>query len=294
MKHLVFGARGQLGGRLTLELEARGAEVVALGRADVDVTDAAAVRDALAAHAPDVVFNGAAYNAVDLAEAEPDAAMRLNAYAPGVLAAASREAGAVFVHYSTDYVFGDGHAAPIDESHAPTPMSVYGRSKLLGERVALANNPRTFVVRCCGLYSARRRNFVRTMIHHGLKGTPLRVVSDQHVSPTWVAPLARTSLELCRTGLFGTYHAVAHGECSWHEYASAIFELTGIEADLTPVLQADWGAAAPRPSYSSLDNMMLRQLGLDDLSHWRDDLATFLAEHGEAIVSQERAAIGEL
>lgn len=291
MKYMVFGAQGQLGHRLVTELAAAGEEVVGLGRAEVDVTSRDQVAGALAEHAPDVAFNGAAYNAVDQAESDVDAAMRLNAYAPGVLAAACRDAGAAFVHFSTDYVFGGGHSAPIDESHQPAPLSAYGRSKLLGERAALANNPRAYVVRCCGLYSARRRNFVRTMIHHALKGTPLRVVSDQYVSPTWVAPLARVSIELAKTDLFGTYHAVSHGECSWFEYAGAIFEELGLDADLSPVLQADWGAAAPRPSYSSLDNMMLRQLGLDGFVGWREDLSAFLADHGERIIAQERAAL---
>ncbi len=291
MKYVVFGAQGQLGHRLVSELSAAGSSVVGLGRADVDVTSREQVAAAIAEHTPDVVFNGAAYNAVDQAESDADAAMRLNAYAPGVLAAACREAGASFTHFSTDYVFGDGFDAPIDESREPAPLSVYGRSKLLGERVALANNPRTYVMRCCGLYSGRRRNFVRTMIHHALKGTPLRVVSDQYVSPTWVAPLARVAIELADTGLYGTYHAVAHGQCSWFEYAGAIFEELGLEANLSPVLQADWGAAAPRPSYSSLDNMMLRQLGLDGFSDWREDLSAFLADHGAQIVEQERAVL---
>ncbi len=288
---VVFGAEGQLGWQLAEQARAQGAAVVALGRAQADVTDPAQVRAALEEHQPDVVFNGAAYNAVDRAEEDADAAMRLNGLAPGHIAAACRQSGAAFMHFSTDYVFGHGHTSPIDESYEPAPLSVYGRSKRLGEVMALQNNPRTFVVRCCGLYSARRRNFVRTMIHHALKGTSLTVVSDQIVSPTWVEPLAGVALALSQTETFGVYHAVAHGQCSWYEYASRIFELLELDADLSPVAQADWGAPAPRPAYSSLQNRLLGSLELDAMEPWDVALERFLATHGEAIVEQERAAI---
>ena len=275
-KAVVFGAKGQLGHELVRELEEREVEVVALGREDVDVTDRRAVDGALAKHAPHWVFNGTAYNAVDQAEREVDAALLLNGTVPGQLAAASREVGATFMHFSTDYVFGDGFSSPIDESMTPAPLSAYGRSKLLGERLTLQNNARAFVLRCCGLYSERRQNFVRTMLKYGLAGRRLTVVHDQMVSPTWVAPLARFAVDVMEQDLYGTYHAVAGGGCSWFEYASKIFEVLGVDVDLWPVDQKSWGAAASRPAYSVLDNAMARVVQVQALEPWDVALEAFL------------------
>lgn len=288
---LIFGAQGQLGHALVTTLSAQGHEVIGLDRAACDVEDPEAVEAALATHQPARVFNATAYNAVDRAEDEPDIALRLNSLVPGQLAAACRRHDAALMHFSTDYVFGHGHVRPIDESQTPAPLSVYGRSKLLGEQLALANHRRVWVVRCCGLYGERRHNFVRTMIRLALAGRPLKVVSDQLVSPTWVAPLAQVSAALSETQVYGTFHAVAHGQASWHAYASLIFEALELEADLTPVHQEDWAAPAERPAYSVLDNALLRLLELDTFAPWDEALRAFLAQHGPAILADERAKL---
>lgn len=288
---LILGAHGQLGHELTLQFRQRhpDATLIAAAREACDITDGASLREVFAMHRPTLVINCAAYNAVDQAEEDRDAAIALNAMAPGLIARQCRAHGATFLHYSTDYVFGHGHDSPIDETHAPAPLSVYGRSKLAGERWAMENNPGdTFVIRCCGLYSERRANFIHTMLRVALAGKPLRVVSDQWVSPTWVAPLARVSLDLLARDEAprGVYHAVAQGETSWYDYARAIFEELGIDADLSPVSQSEWQAKAARPAYSSLDNAMLRQLDLDTLGPWREGLNAFLAQHGEALLKR--------
>ncbi|MEM1350304.1 MAG: dTDP-4-dehydrorhamnose reductase [Myxococcota bacterium] len=285
---LILGAAGQLGAALADLFADQGRAYVGLDRHQCDVTDPASVARALREHEPAVVFNCAAYNAVDQAEDEPDAAFRLNALAPGLIAASSRELGATTVHFSTDYVFGDGHTQPIDEGCTPEPLAHYARSKALGERAVLQNNPKSYVVRVCGLYSRRRHNFVRTMLKHGLAGRPLTVVADQVVSPTWVVPLARVTARLVHAGVHGTYHAVAHGECSWFEYARTIFDALGVlgQVDLNPTARKDWGAKARRPEYSVLDNRMLRVLGLDDLEGWEPMLRRFLQAHGEALVAE--------
>jgi dTDP-4-dehydrorhamnose reductase len=290
-KILILGANGQLGHALTQTYHARAVPTIALTREQCDVTDPAAVTAVLAAHRPTHVFNATAYNLVDQAEREPDAAHLLNALIPAQLARACHHHGARFIHYSTDYVFGHGHTLPIDESHDPAPLSVYGRSKALGERLVHKNHPDALVIRCCGLYSHRRTNFIRTMIRVALASRPLKVVSDQYVAPTWVEPLAQVSADLATIDLSGTFHAVAHGQTSWYEYAAAIFRILNIDADLSPVLQADWGAAAPRPAYSVLDNMMLRQLGLDSFTPWDVSLASFLDKYGEQLVDEEQAKL---
>jgi dTDP-4-dehydrorhamnose reductase len=291
-KILVLGANGQLGAALVKTYTARGQHVVGLPRELCDVADPTAVRAAIAEHDPQLIFNATAYNLVDQAEREPDAAHKLNALIPAQIARAAAQHGARFIHFSTDYVFGHGHTLPIDESHTPAPLSAYGRSKLLGEQLVHQNHPDAVVIRCCGLYGERRANFIRTMIRVALAGRPLKVVADQLVAPTWVAPLADVSASLAEVNLSGTFHAVAHGQTSWFEYAAAIFRILEIDADLTPVQQADWGAPAARPAYSVLDNMMLRQLGLDTFEPWDVALARFLATHGAAMVAEERAKLG--
>jgi dTDP-4-dehydrorhamnose reductase len=292
LKVLILGANGQLGHALVQSYTARGALVSGLTRQQCDVADPRAVRDAMRTHAPDLVFNATAYNLVDQAEQEPDVAHRLNALIPAQIARAAAQHHARFIHYSTDYVFGDGHTLPIDESCNPEPLSAYGRSKRLGELLVHQNHPDALVIRCCGLYSERRANFIRTMIRVALAGKPLKVVSDQLVAPTWVAPLAEVSVRLAAQELSGTFHAVAHGQTSWYEYAAAIFRILQLDADLTPVLQADWGAPAPRPVYSVLDNMMLRMLDLDTFEPWDVALSRFLSLHGPTIVAEERAKLG--
>ncbi len=293
MKIVVFGAQGQLGHELGLQSASRWpeAELFLLGRAECDVTDFDQVAKVFAEVQPDLVLNGTAYNAVDLAEDEPEEAFRLNAMVPAHLALNSALCGATFVHYSTDYVFGEGFTSPISEMEVASPNSVYGKSKRLGEELVLQNNPgNSFVIRCCGLYGERRANFVRTMIRCALQGRKLTVVEDQFISPTWVRPLATVTLDLLTSdhAPYGIYHAVTQGQCSWYEYADTIFKSLNLDADLSPVLQADWGAKAPRPSYSVLDNMQLRVLGLDTMPDWKDSLEDFLTQYGEQIVSEEK------
>lgn len=292
MNTIIFGANGQLGHELTAQLEARadesGLDIIALTREQCDVTDFEQLEAAFAEYAPAMVFNATAYNAVDKAEDEPDEAMRLNALVPGQMALLCSQVGAGFVHYSTDYVFGAGYTSPISELETPTPISVYGKSKLLGEQMVMQNHiSDSFVIRCCGLYGERRANFVRTMIRCALQGRSLKVVSDQFISPTWVKPLAHASLELVMASERaprGVYHAVTQGACSWYEYAAAIFDILDLDADLSSVLQSEWAAPAPRPSYSVLDNAKLRLLDLDTLPDWHTCLESFLKEHGDDLV----------
>lgn len=290
---VIFGAQGQLGFELAELLEAKGAGVVRVSREDVDVTDLQAIWDVFDEVSPTHVFNCTAYNAVDQAEEERDNALLLNGVVPGVMASAAAEEDAVFVHFSTDYVFGEGHTRPIDESHAPSPLSAYGRSKWLGEQRALQHNANSYIIRCCGLYGERRANFVRTMVRMALLERPLKVVSDQMISPTWVRPLARQVHAILHAEPpYGVYHAVAHGVTSWFDYAGAIFEILDLKPSLSPVLQADWSAAARRPSYSVLDNALLRLGELDEMPDWRTSLEAMLREYGAQIMGEEQAKLG--
>ncbi len=283
---IVTGGEGQLGFELVRQLEERGESVEALGRGECDITSLESVAEAFAQYSPKYVFNAAAYNAVDQAENETDAAFAVNAMGPANLAAACREAGAKLVHFSTDYVFGDGFAEPIDESQPAEPLSAYGRSKLFGEELVARNHRSSFVVRSTALYSHRRSNFVRTMLKYGLAGKPLTVVNDQYISPTWVRPLARAAIELSQTEVFGTYHAVTHGGCTWYEFARLIFDILDVDAELGHTTQEEWGAEARRPQYSMLDNRLLRLAGLDEFADYRVTLESFLDEYGDQLVSE--------
>lgn len=285
---VIVGARGQLGADLSRALSTE--EVVGLDRADLDVGDAAAVRSRMAALRPSIVLNAAAYNQVDLAEDEPESAWRVNALGPRHLATACDDAGALLVHFSTDYVFAapPTERRPRRESDVPSPAGVYAITKLAGEHFALAAK-QAMVVRTCGLYGlhgagGKGTNFVETMLRLANEGKAIRVVDDQILAPTASADLAATVVALlsrwragARPGLLGLYHATNEGACSWYGFARAIFQEADVEADLRPISTAAYGARAPRPAYSVLAGEHLERVGLPALRSWREALVDYLA-----------------
>lgn len=256
MPTLITGARGQLGRSLSARLPHN---AVPLGRDELDVADAAAVRTQIESAQPEVVINCAAYNLVDKAEEEPEAAHRVNALGPRNLALACAEFGAILVHVSTDYVFGldDARRAPYSEDDAPGPVSAYGTSKLAGEYFVRSLCPSHFVVRTCGLFgpveSSGRGNFVETMLRVGGERGTVSVVDDQICSPTSTDDLADAILALLETHAYGLYHATNQGETTWKGFAEEILQQAGMEVEVQATTTADWGAAAGRPSYSVLD-----------------------------------------
>jgi len=246
---LVTGAAGQLGRALRPAL--RDHEALFLDHAALDIADAEAVRAAMGAMRPEVVVNAAAYNEVDRAESEPEAAMRGNATGPATLAAAAAAVGAAIVHVSSDYVF-DGEAAePYREDADPRPLSVYGRSKLAGERAVAAANPRHYIARTAWLYHASGRNFPNTMRRLAAAG-PVRVVTDQTGSPTFAPHLAAAIARLILTPAYGIHHLAGDGGTSWFELARALFARLGIRQTLEPVTTAELPRPARRPRYSVL------------------------------------------
>ena len=282
MKTLVVGANGQLGRDLLPRLPG---EVLPATRADFDLGQPASVAEFVARARPDVVVNCAAYNLVDKAEDEPDAAFQTNAWGVRALALACRAVDARLVHVSTDYVFGldAARTTPLTVVDPPGPVSVYGLSKLAGEYVARTLCPRHLVVRTCGLYGVhgtggKGGNFVETMLRVAGQGKPLRVVADQTCSPTSTADLAETLVALVRAEASGLHHVTNAGRTTWHEFAAAIFELAGVRADLTPITTAEFVAKADRPRYSVLDNSTLDMVGVARPRPWREALAEYLAE----------------
>jgi dTDP-4-dehydrorhamnose reductase len=285
MRFAVLGAQGQLGRDLCPRLTG---EVHALTRQQADLTNPASLRTMLADIRPDVVINCAAYNFVDRAESEPQAAFAVNTWGVRDLALACRDAGCTLVHYSSDYVFGldASRRTPWTETDLPGPVSVYGLSRLTAEYLVRALCPRHVVIRTCGLYGVwgtggKGGNFVETMLRVAGQGKPLRVVADQVCTPTYTVDLATATAALIAADQYGLFHLTSGGSCSWYEFAAAIFELAGLKPSLTPITSQEFGAAAQRPSYSVLAGDGIARLGLPPLRPWRQALAAYLRERQE-------------
>lgn len=279
MRIAVLGSAGQLGRDLVPRL--RG-EVIPLTRADIDLSGPTAAPRWLMNHKPDVLVNCAAYNLVDKAEEDPAAAFAVNDAGVQALAFGCSTVGTKLVHVSTDYVFGadTSRTTPYIETDTPGPVSEYGRSKLEGETHALVGN--NLVIRTCGLYGVwgsggKGGNFVETMLRVAGQGKPLRVVADQRCTPTYTADLAEGISKLIEQGTTGLIHLTNAGDCTWHEFAAKIFELSGIAADLTPITSAEFGAKARRPGYSVLGSNRTEETGVK-LRPWQEALAAYLEE----------------
>ncbi len=272
MKLLVTGAGGQLGRSLPAALAAH--DVTALAHADLDIADLARVRAAMAAHAPAVVVNAAAWNRVDDAETERDGAFRANALGPRNLALAAAERGAALLHVSTDYVFDGELGRPYDEFDHPAPCSVYGASKLAGERLVRELSPRHWIVRTAWVFHEEGQNFPRTMLRLAASAPELRVVNDQIGSPTYAPHLATGIATLIDSGAFGTFHMAGAGQTTWHELTCALVARLGIDKKVVPVSTAEFPRPAPRPRFAPLVTRMEPRI---ELPPWQEGLAAFCA-----------------
>jgi dTDP-4-dehydrorhamnose reductase len=277
---LVTGAAGMLGQDVVLAARAAGHEVVALARADLDVTDAAAVEAAVAAAAPAAVVNCAAWTNVDGAESDTDGAHAVNATAAGNLARAAAAAGARLVHVSTDYVF-DGarpaDAAPYVESDATAPQSVYGRTKLAGEQAVAAAGGSHAIVRSSWLFGVGGPNFAATMLRLAAERDEVSVVTDQIGCPTATADLAQALLTLALDDAReaqGIFHVAGGGSpVSWNAFAAEIFRQAGVDCRVLPCTTAEMPRPAPRPAFSAL---VSERDETPVLPPWQDGLSDFL------------------
>jgi dTDP-4-dehydrorhamnose reductase len=273
MRLLVTGAAGMLGRDVTAAAADAGHEVAGLARADLDITDAAAVRSAVVAARPDAVVNCAAWTDVDGAEAAEEQATAVNGAGAGNVAAATREAGALLVHVSSDYVF-DGHAEEPYREDAPTaPAGAYGRSKLAGERAVAAAGGRSAIVRSAWVFGPHGRNFVDTMRRLGAERDEVAVVDDQIGCPTYTGHLAAALVAVAEQGLTGVLHVAGGGRCSWFDLAVATFEETGLACRVRRQSSAELGRPAPRPAFSVLAST---RSDAPVLPHWREGLRAHL------------------
>ena len=283
---VVIGANGQLGTDLCRVLKNRdGAELVEITEDVMDVCDHPRTRETLSKLKPAAVINTAAYHKVDELEDNALRAFEVNAVAVRHLALLCRDLDCALMHMSTDYVFGGDRArkTPYTEEDPPWPETVYGVSKLAGEYAIRHHCPKHFVVRGCGLYGVagamgKGGNFVETMIRLAREGKPLRVVNDQRLTPTFTHDLAEKMIELVFTERFGLYHISNSGDCTWHEFAAKIFELTGLNPPLSPQTTAESGAKATRPGYSVFAHRALERAGLRPLRSWPEALRDYLRQ----------------
>jgi dTDP-4-dehydrorhamnose reductase len=278
MKALITGANGQLG--RALERLAAFSEVTKTDLAELDIAGRGAAERFIRETRPEVIFNCAAMTDVDACETDRDAAFRINALGPRNLAMAADAVDAVLIHVSTDYVFpGDGDT-PLCEWDTPDPKTVYGKSKLLGERYVSMFCKRHFIVRTSWLYGPDGNNFVKTILRAAREKGSLKVVDDQRGCPTYTADLARHLLKLAGTEEYGVYHCAGNGECTWYDLAKKIMGLSGIPCEVGPCTTAEYPRPAPRPAYSVLENRMLRCTVGDDMRYWEDALADFMNKYG--------------
>lgn len=266
-----------------------GVELLATDLDDLDITDAAAVDAACDRLRPDALLNAAAFTAVDRCETEEPAALAVNGTAPGLLAAACARRGLPLLHVSTDYVFNG--RPPGDrawtEDDAPAPLSAYGRTKLAGEQAVRSATPAHWIVRTQWLYGLGGPNFVETMLRLASERDQLSVVNDQHGSPTSTHSLAPLLWELLeRQPAHGTYHAANAGDCTWFDFARAIFERSGARVSLAPMSSDKLDRPAPRPLRSVLDTRRLRAALGHDMPTWQWALDDYLKRRAAATLDR--------
>lgn len=279
-KIVVTGAGGQLGQELA-RLRLPNVQVIGFDRKALDITEAEQCMQTILREQPNAVIHAAAYTAVDRAESDPEGARLVNVEGTRNVAQATEAVGARFCYVSTDYVFDGQASSPYEENAATGPRTIYGKTKLEGEQAATASCSRVYIVRTAWVYGRYGNNFVRTMLQLGKQRTELCVVDDQTGSPTYTLDLARLLMELVKTERYGVYHATNDGQCTWYEFAKAIFEEAGIMSlDVLPCTTEQFPRPAPRPAYSVLGQQALRISGFAPLRHWRDALREYMRENG--------------
>lgn len=275
-KVLITGANGQLGKELVELFTEKGFEVYGFGRDKMDITNQVQVQEIIGAVKPNIVIHSAAHTKVDLAESEPDQAFSINAYGTRNVAVAAEAVGAKLVYVSTDYVFDGTNDEPYNEFSPTSPLGVYGKSKLAGEQFVRDLHYKFFIVRTSWVYGKYGANFVKTMLKLGEERKELSVVADQIGCPTYTLDLANAILELVNTEKYGVYHVSNSGNCSWFEFAKAIFEEAGIDVNVTPCTTADFPRPAPRPANSILEHMSIKLNNFSSIRYWREALNCFL------------------
>ena len=282
MKVAVIGATGQLGRDICRAFTAAGAQVAAIGHAEVELAAKESVQEALGRTSPHLIVNCAAMHHVEKCEADPAQAMAINALGEYFVATTAQELGATLIYISTDYVFDGVQQRPYVETDIPRPLNVYGISKLAGEMYTVSYCQRSFVVRVSAIFGlhpcrAKGQNFVELMLRLARERGKVRVVDSEIVSPTFTEEIADQLVVLAKTEAYGIYHATAAGQCSWYDFAEAIFRLTDTKVELHVADAEEFPAKVPRPKYSVLENRNLQARKIDVFKPWKAGLERYLA-----------------
>jgi len=293
-KILVTGHRGQLGTDL-MAILSETYEVIGVDLPELDIRDRDAVMDTVRHEQPQVVIHAAAYTDVDGCESDRETAMAVNSEGTRNVAQACAEIGARVIYYSTDYVFDGEKASAYVEDDIPNPGTVYGQSKLAGERAVQEQVDNHLILRIAWVYGQQGKNFVKTMIRLGQqqlekssrreKVAPLRVVDDQFGNPTWTVEICHQTSALLETDLKGVYHSTSGGEVSWYRFSQDIFESLGMAIDVQPCTTEEFPRPAPRPGRSSLENVRLKTAGLNRMRGYHEALTEFLEPYGKELSS---------
>ncbi len=273
MRIIVTGANGQLGTDLSHILGDH--EVFPVDIEELDITDFAAVQRGVGKIKPDLIIHAAAFTDVDGAELHRDRAFSVNAAGAQNLTIAAERSGAAILYVSTDFVFDGTKGAPYTEFDTTNPLSVYGASKLAGERQVMALTNRFYICRTAWLYGRHGHNFVKTMLKLGEERDSISVVDDQIGSPTYAADLAAKLVEIGTSGRYGVYHTTNSGSVSWCGFARRIFEEAAMDVKVIPIKTAEMKRPAPRPPYSVLRGFNLELQGLSLMRPWEEGLADY-------------------
>ena len=277
MKILITGANGLLGHELASILKNH--SLILLSHSQLDISDSNSINKIIDSSSPDIIINSAAYTQVDLCESNYDLAFASNATGPKNLAIKCKQLGIPLIHISTDYVFegNEKKNSPLNEDDKLGPKTVYGKTKLEGEKLVMENCHKYFILRTAWLYG-EGKNFVKTMINLSKKNKELKVVNDQIGSPTYAKDLAKAIKEIIdkKSDKYGIYHVTNKGEVSWYEFAKKIFELKKIEIKVNPCTSEEFPRPAPRPHYSVLNNQKWINAGFTPLRNYEEALKEYL------------------
>lgn len=285
-KILITGANGQLGTELnrllTKDPQVELLNTSVLSEEDkniisMDITSPAKTREVILGFKPDYIINCAAFTAVDLCEKEREKAYKINGIGPKNLGVLAKEISAVLIQISTDYVFDGDHSIPYTEESALNPQSVYGKTKLAGEKFVEEICDKYFIIRTAWLYG-KGKNFVKTMLKLSKTQKEVTVVSDQFGTPTSAKELVKMILYLMETNYYGVYHGTCEGSTCWADFAKEIFKQVGKDTKVVPVTTKEYPTIAKRPAYSVLENKKLKEIGGFSMKEWKDALNEYLKD----------------
>lgn len=293
MRIVIVGANGQLG-RDSLEILGKEHTVWASDAAEVDITDQSQVQALFQRHQPEVVINCAAFTAVDACESNVEAGMAVNARGPELLALSCREHGSRLIQVSTDYVFDGSRPAPEPylEGDSASPTSIYGKSKLAGEKAVQAVLDNHLIIRTAWLYGIGNKNFLKTMLRLAVSdpNRTIKVVNDQHGSLTWSWRLALQIERLLATDLTGILHATAEGHSTWYEGARDFLDCMQVPYSMVPCTTAEYPTPAKRPANSILENSRLKEAGCNLMIDWKEDVRLFAERYRDELLTEAKAS----